>query len=143
MYQFYVLAIVFNILGGLTLAFDFLSEHIGLDYLLNDEGFTDDTVRLVVGLGTLVVGLVKLFVVTGDNWIILGDFVPALTAVVTGFTLLLERFREALGAKLHSERGVLLLSRLDGVFIQPRNVYGILSVIAGLAHLFLYSFEFL
>ncbi len=143
MYQFYVLAIVFNILGGLTLAFDFLSDQIGLDYVLNDEGLTDDTVRLVIGLATLVVGLVKLFVVTADNWIILGDFVPALTAIVTGFTLLLERYREALGEKVRSDRGVLVLSRLDRVFIRPRNVYGIVSVFAGLAHLFLHSFQLL
>ena len=143
MYQFFFLAIVFNILGGLTLAFDFLSERIGLDYLLNDEGFTDDTVRLVIGLGALVAGLVKLFVVSGDNWIILGDFVPALTAMVTGFTLLLERFRERLGEKMDGERGVLLLSRLDRVFIKPRNVYGIFSIVAGLFHLFLHSLELL
>lgn len=143
MYQFYVLAVVFNILGGLTLAFDFLSEKIGLDYVLNDEGFTDDTIRLVIGVTTLAVGLVKLFVVTGDNWIILGDFVPALTAMVTGFTLLLERFRDALGEKVKSDRGVLALSRLDRVFIKPRNVYGIVSVVAGLAHLFLHSFQLL
>ncbi len=143
MYQFYVLAIVFNIIGGVTLAFDFLDDKIGIARFLNERGMTAPNYRAVVGLLTFVVGFVKLFTATEGNWVILGDFVPALAALVTGGTLMIERFRNRIEESLGGERGALVVSRLDKVFIGPRNVYGIVSIAAAIAHFFLHGFQLL
>lgn len=143
MYQFYVLAIVFNVLGGVTLAFDFVAGKVGIARFLNDEAINAPNFRAIVGLLTFVVGFVKLFTVTEGNWVILGDFVPALAALVTGSTLLIERYREWIEERFGSERGALLVSRLDKVFIGPRNVYGIVSIAAAIAHFFFHGVQLL
>ncbi len=143
MYQFYVLAIVFNVIGGVTLAFDFLDDKIGIARFLNEKGMTVPNYRAVVGLLTFAVGFVKLFTVTEGNWVFLGDFVPALAALVTGATLMIERFRDQIEEKLGGERGALVVNRLDKVFIGPRNIYGVVSIAAAIAHFFFHSVQLL
>lgn len=143
MFQFYALLILFNLIGGVTLAFDFLSQNAYLGRYLSREGITAPNFRGVVGALTFIVGFVKLFMVTGENWIILGDFIPALAAIVTGFTLLLERFRGTLEERANGERSALAVSRLDSVFIRPRNIYGVFSLIAAGAHLLFHSVQLL
>lgn len=143
MVQSYALLILLNLIGGITLSFEFLSEKASLGRYLSREGITAPGFRTVVGTLTLIVGIAKLFLVTGENWIILGDFLPALAAIVTGFTLLLERFQVALEERAKGERSALVMSRLDSVFIRPRNIYGVVSIIAAVLHFFFHSVQLL
>lgn len=143
MYQFYALAIAVNIVGGFILAFDYFAEKFKMEHFFNRDGMSSPNVRMIAGGVTLIVGAIKLFTVTEGNWVFLGDFFPALAAMVTGFTLLLERFHGALVQRAQSERGNLVLSRLDSVFLRPRNVYGVVSIIAAVVHFLFHTVQFL
>ena len=141
--QFYALLVFLNLVAGITLSFEVLSEKASIGRYLNREGITAPGFRTVVGTLVLLVGILKLFLVTGENWIILGDFIPALSAIVTGFTLLLEHFQGMLEERVRGERSALIMSRLDSVFIRPRNVYGVVSIIAAVLHFLFHSVQLL
>ena len=141
MYQFYALSVFFNLIGGTTLAFDFLDEKLGIGRFLNRDGFSNEMFRTVIGGLTFASGFAKLISVTAGNWYVLGDFVPALAAMVTGFTLLLERFSPSDSVEVADP--TTFRYKLDKVFAQPRNVYGTISIIAGVIHLLFHTAQFL
>ncbi len=134
MYQFYALNILFNIVGGVTLAYGFFEEKMRFGDFLNEEGIRNEVFRTAIGALTLLFGFAKLISVTEGNWYVLGDFFPAIAGMATGFTLLLERwYREEARTEVLDARS--LRYRLERVFILPKNVYGGISVIAGIVHL--------
>ena len=141
MYQFYALNILFNLVGGTTLAFDFLEEKVGIGKFLNRDGFDNEFFRTALGGLTFASGFAKLISVTAGNWYVLGDFLPALAAMVTGFTLLLQRFSPS--DSLEVSDPATFRYKLDKVFVQPRNVYGTISIIAAVTHLLFHTAQFL
>ncbi len=134
MYQFYALGVIWNIIGGVTLGFGFFDQKMRFGEFLNRDAMQGEVFRTAVGAATFFFGFAKLISVTEGNWYVLGDFFPAIAGMVTGFTLLLERlYREEARTEYLDVKS--LRYRLERVFILPKNVYGGISVIAGLTHL--------
>jgi uncharacterized membrane protein HdeD (DUF308 family) len=99
MLQFYLLSVLLNVLVGLVLLFSFDSdgtnngggESDGITRIDDPSLFENRTFRFVLGLASIVVGVLKLFVVT-NHIRVFGDFLPALAGIFGGVTVLLNYF---------------------------------------------------
>ena len=88
--QFYMLSILANLAGSLTLAGDYLGEKI--PWLAMFKSIRENRgARTVIGICALVIGVIKLFALSpGERIIILGDLLPALAGMAVGTILLAE-----------------------------------------------------
>ncbi|MGO9411298.1 MAG: hypothetical protein ACLQCB_11175 [Spirochaetia bacterium] len=90
MLQFYLLSVVANLVASLTLAGDYFGERMPFLKCFA-EARSSRSARITIGVAALVVGIIKLFVLApGENVIILGDFLPAVTGIILGGVLLAE-----------------------------------------------------
>jgi hypothetical protein len=93
MVQFYFLSVFFNLVGGASLVLVAMpaksASMQGLKTFLRDP-----SVCLVSGILAAVIGAFKLLTVMRGDIPVVGDFLPAITGLAVGLTLLLERFRD-------------------------------------------------
>ncbi|HUI72935.1 MAG TPA: hypothetical protein VL354_20600 [Spirochaetia bacterium] len=88
MAQFYLLSVVANLVASLTLGGEYFGEKMPFMKCFM-ELISTRGARITVGISTLVVGVIKLFVLSpGEHVLILGDFLPAVTGVAIGALLL-------------------------------------------------------
>ena len=96
MIQFYFLSVLFNLVGGFALTIDSAPRRgPGLEGLR--AFLRDPSVCLVLGILTTVTGAFKLLTVMRGDIPVVGDFLPAVTGISLGLTLLLERYRGPAG----------------------------------------------
>ena len=88
--------------------------------------FEDKTVRLVIGIVTLVVGFVKLFVVSKVP--VFGDLIPVIAGLSGGFTLILEYYLQS--SNIEVKEG----SFIHKIFVINKRAVGILCLAAALLH---------
>ena len=90
MAQFYMLSILANLIASLSLAGDYLASRIAWLAVFK-EIRENRAARNVIGTCALVIGVIKLFVLSpGERILILGDLLPALMGIALGATLLAE-----------------------------------------------------
>ncbi|MDR2068798.1 MAG: hypothetical protein LBP71_02900 [Spirochaetaceae bacterium] len=91
MIQFYFLSILFNAASGYTLAMEDKDREgpaeNGPCFFLNNE-----TLRLILGILTLVSGLLKLLSSIQGDIPIIGDLLPAVLGLLTGFILVFDYY---------------------------------------------------
>ncbi|MBQ2314889.1 MAG: hypothetical protein II187_08280 [Treponema sp.] len=151
MEQFYFLSVLFNILAGLILVYgrdltqgddeaDEELELIGEDdgnaggekvrgaSLFKDfDGFNNATFRLVIGILSTFVGIMKLLAAY-DGIPVLGDLLPAFAGIGAGASLLIEYYL------LNASDPDTLPEGLQSVFIDSRKYIGVLCLVVGLLH---------
>ncbi|HBG65870.1 MAG TPA: hypothetical protein DDW78_05305 [Treponema sp.] len=147
MEQFYFLSVLFNILAGLILVYgrdltkgDEADDGLELiedgsgegekeqGALFKDfDGFNNATFRLVIGILSAFVGIMKLLAAY-DGIPVLGDLLPALAGVAAGASLLIEYYL------LNASDPDTLPEGLQGIFIDSRKYIGVLCLIVGLLH---------
>ncbi len=160
MIQFYFLSILLNVVGGYALAID--AAHRSSPAIDGLRAFLrDPTVRLVIGILTIVTGAFKLLAVVRGDIPVVGDFVPAVAGLAVGATLLLELYREPSGdhpfgapsgadpapkAKAKAADGAAAATEATGnpaargpgkierLLLEKKAVVGIAGVLAGLVH---------
>ncbi|HSV56957.1 MAG TPA: hypothetical protein VLH39_07600 [Magnetospirillaceae bacterium] len=136
MIQFYFLSVLLNIVGGYALLVqgggDKGTSFDGVRTFLRDM-----TVRLVLGVLTIVVGFFKLLTVMRGDIPIVGDFLPAVAGMATGFSLLLEFYRS------NSNVTTETLERMDRILTSNRRIVGISSIVIGFVHFLFASVLFL
>lgn len=137
MIQFYFLSVLFNLVGGLALAIDSAPRRgPGLEGLR--AFLRDPSVCLVLGVLTTVVGAFKLLTVMRGDIPVVGDFLPAVTGIGLGLTLLLERYRgpgkATPGEAEASQASRTEATRLEAFLLDHRTSVGIAAMIAGLVH---------
>jgi len=126
MIQFYFLSIVLNFCAGYALSFDREARTGALEGIRSI--FRDETLRLVLGVLTMSVGVFKLLSVVRGDFPVVGDLVPSAAGLLSGFALLLEYYREK--TTLHE----LFSDRLDRIFVKNRKWLGIGAILAAVAH---------
>jgi hypothetical protein len=96
MIQFYFLSIVLNALSGYVLTREGGDFTAGGDTGL-DTGFhlslQNETSRLILGVLTIVVGLLKILSSVPGDLPVIGDLIPALAGFLAGFALVFEYYR--------------------------------------------------
>jgi hypothetical protein len=133
MLQFYLLSVLLNVLTGLVLFFSFGKTipgdvQFGKAISIDDPAlFENKTFRLILGLATGVVGILKLFVVAG-SFRVFGDFLPVLAALAGSFTLLLDYFTSRASIE------IVLPDVIEKVFVKNAKYIGILCIAVGILH---------
>ena len=133
MIQFYFLSIVLNLLAGYILITG--DENGVLEFksdLSNRFAFKDETVKLVVGIIAVVVGLLKVLSVIEGDVPVLGDFIPALAGLLAGFTLIFEHYKDQASPAVFtdSER----TEKIDSLLVNHKKIIGVIAMIAAVLH---------
>lgn len=136
MIQFYFLSVLLNVLGGYALIVQG-GEDKGTKFDGVRAFLRDMTVRLVLGILAVTVGFFKLLTVMRGDIPIVGDFLPALAGLASGFALLLEFYRS------NSNVTTDTLERVDRIFNANRRIVGVSSMIIGFVHFLFASVLFL
>jgi hypothetical protein len=125
MIQFYFLSVFLNALAGYALAGGDERGELGIK-----DGFflSDETVKLVLGILCMVTGLLKLLSPAEGGLPILGDLIPAVLGLLTGFVLVLEYYRSH--ATVESGEA----DRLYAGFTRNKKLLGFIAVISAVLH---------
>ena len=128
MVQFYLLAVCLNLLGGLVLAAPYFKERFPGISGLREFLFDKKALRISLISSLLIVGILKIISVFVGDVIIVGDLLPSLTLLVSGFTLLVEYLSESSDA----EKG--FIKKMDGIFVKHSSIVGVAAFVAGTLH---------
>ena len=128
MVQFYFLSICLNVLGGLVLAAPHFSERFPGISTFRRYIFDKTGLRIGLIAAILLIGVMKIISVSASDVIIVGDLLPALTLLLSGFTLLIESIFE----NNESETG--FLKKMDSIFVKHASITGIAALVAGGLH---------
>ena len=125
MLQFYFLSIVLNALAGyILITGDSEGDSIlGFNFSLKDE-----SLRLVLGILSALMGLLKILSVAPGDVPVIGDLFPALTGFLAGFILISEYYRKrASGDVLEGGKKFALLAA-------NKKIVGIAALAAAALH---------
>ena len=130
MLQFYFLTIVLNALGGYILIS--ADEKAVLEFKSElASGFTlkDETFRLVVGILSAVMGLLKILSPIEGDIPIIGDLLIALTSFSCGFILIFEYYRNRSSVD-DSENP----EKFSRVLVHNKKIIGVISIVMAVLH---------
>ena len=136
MVQVYFLVVLCNIIMGTILTKEFFNskfENFNLIYQL----LSSEIVQVTIGCIGSIVGILSLFLRYSGNMIILGDFIPALMAIISGVTL----FIEYIAHEENSESSIIKFFKTT--FLKNRVILGFITITAGILHFILPSIELL
>ncbi len=128
MVQFYLLAVILNILGGLILAAPLFQEKIPMLGSLHEALRINIASRMIFIILSVAVGIFKLLSVTRGDVAVVGDLLPALSLLLMSGVFFLDYYKE------QSEVGSSLIDKLQRIFVDNKSSIGILLVIIGLLH---------
>ena len=127
MIQFYFLSIFINVLVGYALVFE-----NDRDALEIKPGFSlrDETVRLILGIISMIVGVLKLLSPVEGDVLILGDLVPAAVGFASGFILVYEYYKtRSTIARENEEKAT-----LNVFLIRNKKILGYAAITAAVLH---------
>ncbi|MBA7481711.1 hypothetical protein ES707_17185 [subsurface metagenome] len=131
MHQIYFLSIFANLMAGVTLSSDYLSDKISA-FSPFKELFSRKGVRGGIGALALIVGFLKLLIRSIDHDVpVVGDFLPALAGIGMGAVLLFELF------KAKTEVSSETMGNLEKVVVTYKVPLGLAGAAIGLLHFLL------
>ena len=125
MLQFYFLSIVINLLAGYLL---YKGDEDAVLAFKSGISLNDETVKLVTGVLSVIVGLMKILSVIEGDVPVIGDLIPALTGFLAGFLLMYENYKNRTTLE-GSEK-------IDRILVGNRKIIGAAAIIAGVLHFF-------
>jgi hypothetical protein len=130
MIQFYFLSIFFNALTGYILITGASGDGDAGASLESDLGLSvhGETFRLILGILTMVTGLLKLLSSVQGDVPVIGDLIPALVGLFAGFILVFSFYRNR--ASLESEEA----EKIEGFLLKNRKWVGFIAVAAAALH---------
>jgi len=126
MLQFYFLSIALNALAGYILI---AGDDVGVLELKSSFSLKDETLRLVVGILSVITGLLKILSPIEGDIPVVGDLIPALTGLLSGFILIFEYYRQrsTLEVTKHTDR-------IDRILVSNKRIIGVIAIIAAVLH---------
>jgi hypothetical protein len=127
MIQFYFLSVFLNVLAGIAL--------LSADYPEGSSPFSglrsffrSDSFSLTAGTLSIAAGIFKFLTPIEGDVPVIGDLLPALSGLSSGFSLLLGYYcaKSAVSSKT--------MDRLKRIFIEKRKTLGIIALTAGILH---------
>jgi purine-cytosine permease-like protein len=128
MFQIYFLTVLTNILAGLTISSKFLSSKIEGFQVFSDK-MENRLFRVILGSVTLLTGLFSLLNHSDVSIAILGNLVPAVTAMAMGLILIIYYFFS--GGDQEENHFV---QKVKDMTEKYGNILGIAGIIVGLIH---------
>ena len=127
MIQIYFLSIFFNVLAGYALISgddkDALEVRPGFS-------FKDETTRLILGVLSMVTGVLKILSATEGDLPILGDLIPAIAGFTAGIILVMEYYKRKATIVTETEGK----AGLNTILISNKNIAGYIAVAAAILH---------
>jgi hypothetical protein len=127
MIQFYFLSIILNALTGYTLITD-----TGEEDAVIESGFRwslhNETCRLILGILTILMGLLKILSAIQGDVAVIGDLIPALAGFLSGFVLAFEYYRNR--STLEPEH----TEKIEYLLIRNKKWIGFIALIAAALH---------
>ena len=127
MLQFYFLSIVLNALAGYILITG--NEDDALKFR-SGFSFKDETFRLVVGILSALMGILKILSAVEGDVPVVGDIVPALTAFLSGFILIFEYYRSRTSLEVSPDH----TEKVDKLLVANKKIIGVAALIAAALH---------
>ncbi|MDR0513326.1 MAG: hypothetical protein LBG93_09575 [Treponema sp.] len=126
MLQFYFLSIALNALAGYILISG--SEEGPLVFR---SGFSlnDETFKLVVGVVSSLVGLMKILSVVEGDVPVIGDLLPAVAGILAGFTLIFEYYRSRTSLETTDH-----VAKIDRLLAANKKVIGVAAIVSAVLH---------
>ena len=128
MLQFYFLSIVMNALAGYILITGDKDDQGPLVFK-GTFSLKDETFMLVVGIASILTGLMKLLSAIDGDVPVIGDLFPAMTGFLAGFILIFEYYRSR--TSLENSEGV---EKVDRLLIANKKVIGMAALAAAVLH---------
>ena len=141
MAQFYFLSVLLNVLCGLILVYgtNLASGEIpssdaadtgSEEKSLKDgfKGFDNKTFRLIIGILSVFVGILKFLSVYRNDIPVIGDLLPALAGLMGGASILLEYFMGTTTEEINIPEAV------KKIFIECRKYIGVGCLVVGVLH---------
>ncbi|MDR1059440.1 MAG: hypothetical protein LBL43_07805 [Treponema sp.] len=123
MIQLYFLSIFLNAIAGFVLV-----SGDGDMEIRTGLSFNNETLRLVLGILSMIVGVLKLLSATEGDIPVLGDLIPALTGFIAGFILIYVYYRE------HSTLEPEKTAAVTAVLLDHKKIIGFIAMIVGALH---------
>jgi uncharacterized membrane-anchored protein len=127
MIQFYFLSILFNALTGYLLTVKVDEEEV-LEESFPGVSLKSETLRLVLGILTMLTGLLKILSSVQGDVPVVGDLVPALAGLGSGFVLVIEYYRSRSG----TESGGPV--KIEGFLVKRRKLIGFIALVSAVLH---------
>jgi hypothetical protein len=127
MIQFYFLSVFFNAVIGFMLISDGDEPPGSIEKSVH-LSIRDETLRLIFGVLALVTGLLKLLSAIEGDLPILGDMIPSLLGLITGFILDFEYYRER--SSLEPENTALI----GQVLLKNKKIVGFTAIAVSALH---------
>lgn len=128
MIQFYLLAVIMNILGGIFLAAPVLQEKMPVLQSLQEALKINIATRMILIILALIVGIFKLLSVTRGDVAVVGDLLPAIGLLVLAVVFFLDYYTE------QSEVRTQFIENLQKVFVSHKSTIGVGLIVIGLLH---------
>lgn len=128
MLQIYFLTVLTNIVAGLTISSKFLSTKIEGFQIFSDK-MENRMYRVILGSITLLTGLFALLNHSEASMAILGDLVPAVTAMAMGLIIIIYYF---FSSEENAENK--FVQTVKDLTDKYGNILGIAGIIIGLIH---------
>ena len=126
MIQIYFLSIFFNVLAGYVLVFSDDNSEMQSGFSLSDE-----TVRMVLGVFSMLTGILKILTPIG-GFFILGDIIPAAAGFAAGLILLIDYYKNKSTIAQESEGKPGFLTLLT----DNKKIVGYIAFAAAALHFF-------
>ena len=126
MLQFYFLTVFLNALAGYIL---FTGDENGVLEFRSDFSLRDETFKFIVGILSVVTGLLKILSPIEGDIPVIGDLVPGIANFLSGFILIFEYYRNR-SSMDNSER----TDRIDRILIRNKKIIGAAAIIAAILH---------
>ena len=126
MLQFYFLSIFLNVVAGYLLFFwdDGVSSEGKSDFSLQGDAFV-----LIVGILSLLTGVVKIFSPVGGRLPLIGDFIPAVVGILCSLVLLFGYYQRRTSI-VDSEQ----TQKIDGMLAGNKKIIGGVAFAAAALH---------
>jgi hypothetical protein len=127
MIQFYFLSIFFNAVAGYIL----ITEDEREEKSISDQfqfSLDNDTLRMILGILSMVTGLLKLLSSVQGDVPVIGDFIPAIAGFAAGFILIFEFYRKR--SLVDTDK----YEKIDGFLLKNKKWIGFVVLAAAILH---------
>jgi len=126
MLQFYFLSVLLNALAGYIL---FTGDDNGALEFKGNFSLKDETVKFIIGILSVVTGLLKLLSPIEGDIPIIGDLIPGILNFLCGFVLIFEYYRSR-----SSLEDTARTEKIDRILLGNRKIIGMAGLIGAALH---------